>query len=213
MKFIQKIIPVALSICLMSCLGDKKVVNVSEIGDSSFVNKNFKGNLVNYAEGMSACDKISAIDIAKLYNASADLIHIEDPTKSDRYKKDLPPTCMIYLKTGASDFEWLRGSIGLKREIGKDEFMGDVAQAAGMGKDWEEAWSLKKSISKSSEWLPNMGMAALWNASKKQLEIKFDGYTLTVIPLKNRLNAAEKTAKRDYKKIAIAMVKAAGYIN
>ena len=91
--------------------------------------------------------------------------------------------------------------------------MGDVAEAVGAGKNWEEAWSLKKSISKSAEWIPNMGKAALWNARKKTLEIKFDGYNLLINPPKNILNKEETAKNRDYKEIAIEMAKSCGFIN
>ncbi len=202
-----------IAVSFTACMGDKKAINVQEIGDTSFVNTNFKTNLINYTDGMSACDKIVAASIASLYDVSPSLVHIEDPTKSDRYRKDIPPACMFFIETGANDYEWLRGSIAVNKEIGKDEFMGDVAEAAGSGTNWEEAWSLKKSISRSSEWLPNMGKAALWNEKKVMLEIKFDGYTLVVHPLKNILNKEEKTKNRNYKEIAISIAKAAGYIN
>ncbi|WP_405607694.1 hypothetical protein [Polaribacter sp. Asnod1-A03] len=196
-----------------SCFGDKKVTNVFEIGETSFINKNFKVNKINYTKGMSACNNITKEAIAKIYGVSASKVHVEDPTKSDRYKKDMAPACIFYVEEGDNDFMWLRGSIAVNREISKDEFMGDVAEAAGSGKNWEEAWSLKKSISKSAEWIPNLGKAALWNPKKGVLEIKFEGYTLVVNPLKNRLNKAETSKNRDYKKIAISMAKVGGYIN
>jgi hypothetical protein len=212
----NKISRVILSITILffsSCLGDKKAVNIAEMEDSTFINTNFKGNLINYEEGMSACDKISVEEIASLYNVTANLIHIEDPTKSDRYKKNMKPVCNFYLESGSSDFEWLRGSIGINREVGKDEYMGDVAEAVGSGENWDEAWAMKKAMSKSSEWIPNLGKAALWNESKKILEIKMEGYTLIIIPLKNRLNKTEVAKNRDYKKLALEMAKASGYIN
>lgn len=202
-----------IAISFTACTGDKKPANVQEIGDTSFVNTNFKNNLINYTEGMSACDKITPAFIASLYDVSSSLVHVEDPTKSDRYRKDIAPACMFFIKTGSNDYEWLRGSIAVNREVGADEFMGDIAEAAGNGENWEEAWSLKKSISRSSEWLPNMGKAALWNEKNVMLEIKFEGYTLIVEPLKNILNEDEKSKNRDYKTIAVAMAKAAGYIN
>ncbi len=120
---------------------------------------------------------------------------------------------MFFIKKGASDFQWLRGAIMIQREIGIEETMGDVAEAAGTGKNWEEAWRLKKAMSKSAEWLPNMGKAALWNPKKVVLEIKFEGYNLTIKPLKNILNEEEKTLNRDYKAIAVGMAKASGFIN
>lgn len=214
MKKLQFTLLLTISLLITSCFGDKKRVNISEMSDtSSFVNKNFKGNLINYSKGMSACNKISAEEIAKLYGVSANKVKTVDPTKmKERFKKNLPPSCAFFLESGEKDYLWLRGGIGIQREVGKDEFMGEVAEAAGNGKDWKQAWALKKSISKSAEWLPNMGQAALWNPAKNQLDIKFDGYTLTVNPLKNILNKEDVAKKRDYKKIAIAMAKAAGYI-
>jgi hypothetical protein len=197
---------------LQSCFGDKKPVNIQELGDTSFVNKNFKGNLINYAEGMSACAQLSASAVADLYGASAEEIHIEDPTKSDRYQKGTPPVCGLYLKSGDNDFEWLRGSIALQADVAKEEQMSEVAEAVGRTENWEEAWSLKKSMSKSAEWVDGLGLAALWFDQKNQLEIKFEGYTLVVNPLKNIANKKEVAANRDYKKVAIGMAKAAGYI-
>ncbi|MBU2927871.1 hypothetical protein [Winogradskyella psychrotolerans] len=200
------------TLLMSSCLGDKKVANVAEMNDTSFVNTNFKGNLINYAKGMSACKHISASAIAKLYDVSSDKVHIEDPTTSDRYKKDMEPMCLFYIKDGENDFQWLKGSLNIQREIRKDEMAYDVAKAAGNGEEWEEAWALNKSISKSSEWVSDMGMAAVWNSKKVELKIKFKGYILSIYPIKNKLNQAEVAKNRDYKNVAIAMAKASGFI-
>ena len=213
MKSIQKLILSTLSICLMSCLGDKKTINVSEMDDTNFVNKAFKGNLINYSKDMSACENISVSDIASIYKVSEDMVVFDDISKSNRRAPNTAPSCMFYIKTGDNDFEWLRGSMNIQREIGKDEMAYDIAKAAGNGVEWEEAWALNKSISKSSEWINDTGLATLWNESKKELKIKFKGYVLYVYPIKNRLNKAEVAKNRDYKKAAIAMAKAAGYIN
>lgn len=201
-----------ITILMSSCLGDKKAANVAEMNDNSFINENFRENGISYSKDMSACEIMSASDIASLYNVSESMIVFEDISKSDRRVPNSAPTCMFYLKDGASDFEWLRGSMNVQREIGKNETAYDIAKAAGNGEEWEEAWALNKSISKSSEWIENIGMAALWNDKKKELKIKFKGYTLNVYPLKNRLNKAEVSKNRDYKSIAIAMAKAAGFI-
>ena len=213
MKTIKITLTAGLILILMtSCLGDKKAVNISEMDDTNFVNQDFKGNLIDYTKGMSACSNISAGDIANLYSVSADKVHIEDPTTSDRYRKDMEPVCSFYIEDGENDFMWLRGSIALNREIDKDEMMGEIAEATGGGENWEEAWALKKSMSKSSEWIDDIGMAALWNERLAELKIKFDGYTLNVYPIKNKLNKAEVAKNRDYKKAAIEMAKAAGFI-
>ncbi|BAO75179.1 hypothetical protein [Winogradskyella sp. PG-2] len=203
----------SIMLVLNSCLGDKKTVEVSEMNDTSFVNKNFKGNLINYNKDNSACEQMSMSALANIYKVSQDEIHLMDNKKSDRFRKDIEPQCGFYIETSENDYEWLRGSIALFREIAKDEMMGEIAETAGSGENWEEAWALKKSMSKSSEWISDMGMAALWNERQKELKIKFDGYTLMVYPPKNITNKDEMSKNRDYKEVAIAMVKAAGYIN
>ena len=55
-------------------------------------------------------------------------------------------------------------------------------------------------------------MAAVWNANKTELKIKFKGYTLNVYPPTNKSYQDEVAKNRDYKNAAIAMAKAAGYI-
>jgi len=197
---------------LTSCFGDKKVADISQMNDTSFVNENFKGNRINYSEDMSACESISAADIALIYNVSEDNIVINDITKTDRRQPNSPPSCLFYIKTGDNDFEWLRGSMNIQREIKKDEMAYDVAKAAGNSEEWEEAWAINKSISKSSEWIKDLGMAAVWNQKKSELRIKFKGYTLNIYPIKNKLNQAEVAKNRNYKNVAIAMAKASGFI-
>lgn len=200
------------ALVLSSCLGDKKVMNTDEVGDISFVNKNFKDNLINYSKDMSACENMSPSSIASLYNVSENIVLFEDVSKSDRRVPNSPPICSFFIKDGENDFQWLRGSISIQREIGKDETAYDVAKAVGHGVEWKEAWALNKSISKSSVWLKGIGLAAVWNDKNKELKIKFKGYILYVNPLKNGLNKEEIAKNRDYKKVAIAMAKAAGYI-
>ncbi|MGC6431973.1 MAG: hypothetical protein ACON5F_13085 [Jejuia sp.] len=212
MKFKLCFTILTLATLMTSCLGDKKAVNVSELEDTSFVNENFKGNLINYNKD-SACEQMSLSTLATLYNVSEDKIRVLDNKNSDRFRKEVEPQCGFYIETSKNDYEWLRGSISLFREIKKNEMMGEIAEAAGGGEKWQEAWALQKSISKSAEWVDNLGMAALWNESKHELKIKFDGYTLMVYPPKNSLNKEEVAKNRDYKKIALAMAKAAGYTN
>ena len=115
---------VLLSIMLVlnSCLGDKKAVEVPEMNDtSSFVNKNFSANRINYNKNNSACEQMPLSTLANLYGVSVDKIHLIDNKKSDRFRKDIEPQCSFYIETGENDYEWLRGSMSLFREIGKDE--------------------------------------------------------------------------------------------
>jgi hypothetical protein len=214
MKTYQFVIASLLSIILISCVGDKKSIDIDEMSDtSSFVNKNFKGNLINFDNNKSACEGVSKGDIASLYNVSEDLITIVDNTKTDRRDPNSGPVCSFYLESGESDFMWLRGSMSIIKEVGKDEYMGEIAEAAGNGENWKEAWALQKSISESSEWVSDLGKAAVWKGSNKILKIKFDGYTLFINPLSSALNKEEKALNRDYKKLAIEMAKLTGYVN
>lgn len=201
------------TISFTGCIGDKKAINVSELNDTSFVNENFKGNLINYSKEMSACENMSASDIASMYQVSENVVVFEDISKSDRRAPNTPPICNFFIKDGENDFQWLRGSMNIQREINKNETAYDVAKAAGNGVEWEEAWALNKSMSKSSEWIQDMGLAAVWNERKTELKIKFEGYTLSIYPLKNRMNTGEVAKNRNYKEVAIALAKAAGYIN
>lgn len=212
-KIVKTLLSISVSLMIASCIGDKKQVDLKELKDSSFINKKFKGNLINYQEGMSACSGLSASEIAQLYGVSTEMVIIDDPHTNPQRQVTSTPMCAFFIKSGDSDFQWLRGSMSIEREISKEEFMGDVAEATGGGKNWEEAWNLKKSISKSSEWIFGVGKAAIWDKKKSTLEIKLDGYTLKIHPLKNVLNKEEVALKRDYRSLALSIAKAAGYIN
>lgn len=203
-----------LPLILMSCLGDKKSVDLDEASDtSSFINTDFKDNKINYQKGMSACDNLTAQDIASIYEVSVDKIKIDDPKKVPYLEETDTPVCQYYVKSGDSDFMWLRGSISVQREKTKDEYPDYAADQSEHSENWQDIWALQKSISESSEWVEDLGIAAVWKASKNELKIKFEGYTLIVYPPFNRLNETEKAENRDYKKAAIAIAEAAGYTN
>lgn len=159
-----------LMVLLISCFGDKKGINISELGDTSFVNKNFSGNRINYSKEMGACENITAADIASMYKASEDKVILNDIIKSDRRAPNTNPSCQFFIKTGASDFEWPRGSMSIVPDVKKDDDRIDIAEAAGHAENWEEAWALNKSISKSSEWIEDMGLAAVWKEKRKNLK-------------------------------------------
>lgn len=202
-----------IAIFLTSCLGDKKRIDIDEANDTtSFVNKDFKGNLIDYNKNMSACSKMNKADLAKLYDVSAEEIYWMDSASNERMQT-ISPTCNFRVMIGENEFNYLIGSMFVTKEVKQDEMMGEIAEAAGNGENWVEAWALQKSISKSSEWLQDMGKAAVWKGSKRELRVKFDGYTLTVVAPGAAFNQEEKARNRDYKSIAVSMAKSAGYIN
>lgn len=203
-----------LAIFTISCLGDKKSVDIDEANDtSSFINKDFKSNKIDYRKGMSACDNLTVKEIADIYDVSVDKVRLDDPKKVPYLEETDTPVCQCYIKSGDSDFIWLRGSISIQREKSKDEINQDRADVVEHSENWQEIWALQKSISESSEWVNGLGKAAVWKASKNQLKIKFDGYTLLVFPPFSRVNQDEVARERDYKKAAVAIAKAAGYTN
>ena len=207
----NKIYIVLWVVLLSSCLGDKKPVSQDEMAARGFINDNFKGNKIDFSKKTSACEQLVAPQIADLYQVAATDVLIQDAVNNNGNSSNVSPSCQFYIKTGDNDFEWLRGSMTVQPEIKKDEYMGEIAEATGAGENWQEAWALKKSMSNSAEWIPELGKAALWNPSKNLLEVKYDGYTLKVIPLRNKLNKIEVGKQRDYKKMAVEMVKLAGY--
>lgn len=212
MKLKHNLILSLFLVLLTSCFGDKKSIIGEDLGDTSFVNKNFKGNLINYKDGMSACDKLNSNVLMNLYDKTSEDIIITDPTKSDRYVNP-DPGCIIHIKMSDQKFDHLTGSIRVIKEVKSDDHMGDLAEATGVGENWEEAWTLKKSMQKSTEWLSGMGHAALWTEKKRKLEIKFEGYTLEIVAPGAAFNEFEKAKNRDYKSIAITIAKSAGFIN
>ena len=123
MKLLQRLTLIAFLGLLASCFGDKKMTDIEEIGDTSFVNKNFKGNRINYSEDKSACEQMSLSTLANLYGVSVDKIRLMDNKKSDRFRKNIEPQCGFYVETSENDYEWLRGSISLFREFFQGETM------------------------------------------------------------------------------------------
>ena len=212
MKLLKITLLLFCAILFSNCLGDRQSIIGQDFDDTSFVNKSFKGNRVDYKEGMSACDLLKTSTLGQLYKRSAEDVIITDPTKSNRFVNPAP-SCTIHVKLSEQRGDHLTGYISVYREVAPDEFMGDVAEATGNGNEWEESWAMKKAMYKTTEWLPNMGKAALWSAKKRRLEIKFDGYTLDVVAPGAAFHTEEQTRNRDYKSIAIAMAKEAGFID
>jgi hypothetical protein len=196
MKYSFLIFSILLFFACNNPIGDKKsgIDSVNEIGNTSFVNKKFSGNIINYNSDLNPCQTLGKDALAKLYQVSSEEVHVIEGNKSNQ-------VCTYRVLFGGNESNLLIGSIAIRPD-NPDNEVGT----------WEERWSIQKVTSKSSEYLPNMGKAALWKGSKRTLSIKFEGYTLEIYAPGSAINVKEKKKNRDYKSIAIGMAKAAGFL-
>jgi len=183
----KKCILLSLTIVLLSsCFGDKKSAIGTTFSDDSFVNKNFKGNKLAFADIDSPCQYISQESLAKYYGTSTDRIILIGGNSQSK-------TCTLRVQLSDQEFDYLTGSLYFFEEPNKRSD----------GTTWEDDWQLQKEISKSSEWISNVGKAGLYKASKRELLVKFDDYTMSVIAPGSAVNQVEKSKNRDYKTIAL----------
>ncbi|WP_143592051.1 hypothetical protein [Tenacibaculum holothuriorum] len=196
MKSIFKItVLCCLSVLFVSCFGDKKTAIGTDFNDTSFVNKSFKNNKVNFSNLNNSCQFVSKNQIAKLYNVTEDKVQI--------IGNELSKSCTIRVLISDNNFDFLTGAISFYKTPDK---LDD-------GSTWVDSWQLKKGLSKSSVWIKNMGKAALYNAKKRTLFIKFNNYTMELIAPGSDFNQIEKAKKRDYKTIALTLAKNTPLLN
>lgn len=105
--------------------------------------------------------------------------------------------CTIRIQLSDQEFDYITGTIKFYKEANKRSD----------GTKWEEDWQLQKGISKSAQWISNMGKAAMYKNVKRELLVKFDEYTMSVVAPGSAFKKKEKELERDYEKIAIAMAK------
>lgn len=187
----KKIIGFSFFIALLTgCFGDKKTAIGTNFNDISFVNKNFKGNTLEFSAITTPCKYISKESLATLYKVSKDQVYLMGGNSSSK-------TCTIRVKISDAKYDYITGSIHFYEELDKTED----------GSTWVEMWQIQKGTSKSSEWIPNLGKASFYKGSKRELRVKFDNYVLSVMAPGSAFNEVEKSKNRDYKKIALAMAK------
>ena len=196
MKYIILFFSIPLLFACDNPVGDKKsaINSIDEIGNTSFVNKKFKGNSIDYNPSLNPCQMLGKEALAKLYNVGTEEIQVIEGNVNNQ-------TCTYRVLLGGGEFNFLTGALVIRPDTPNND----------MG-TWEEQWSIQKATSKSSEYLSNMGKAALWKDNKRILMIKFDGYTLEVNAPGSAINEDEKKKNRNYKSIAIGMAKTAGFI-
>jgi hypothetical protein len=185
----KKTIVFSLIVCLFSaCFGDKKSAIGTDFNNTNFINKSFKGNKLEFSAITKPCNYVSKVTLAKLYNTTEAQVHLIGGNS-------LSKTCTIRVKISDSEYDYITGSVHFYEELDK----------TADGSTWIETWQIQKNVSKSSRWIPNLGKAAFYKGSKRELRIKFDNYVLSVMAPGPAFNEVEKSKNRDYKKIALTM--------
>ena len=198
MKKLRIVFMLLVAILFTACFGDKKAVIGADLSNTAFVNKSFKGNTIAFDEVTDVCNLIKVEKLAGLYDVPTSNIVIVG--QGDVVQQQNVKTCMVRVKLDETDWNFLTGTISIFKDDNTNE-------------NWEESWSMKKAMSKSGKWIPNMGKAALFTSAKRKLAIKFDGYVLEIIAPGAPFNKEEQARNRDFEKITLQIVKDLGFIN
>lgn len=158
--------------------GDKANTIGATFDDAgSLENQTFTGNKIGPEGGNRPCAYLQKLDIATMLG-----VPVEQVSKGEDLARKTCSFTIIYDEAGDRP-DYTTAGISFQQEITGDE------------EAWRDSWSAQKTISKSSEWVPNLGWAALWNPSAGQLRVKFDGYTLMVTAPKGPGKNADKSLK------------------
>lgn len=185
--------------------GDKASIIGADFGDTSFVNEKFSGNKKNYEAVQNPCEIINASQVSKRYKVAPEAVMMDNAVERGNTK-----SCRFLIKMSDEKFDHLTGVIAVHAEISEENDLGGIAQATGSGTDWIEAWEMKKMLSKSSEYIPDLGKAVIWFGAKRHLLIKLEGYSLSITTPGSAFNEKEKALNRDYKSIALEIAKSSG---
>ncbi|WP_420572282.1 hypothetical protein [Kordia sp.] len=181
-----------ISYTFTACFGDKETIIGQELGDTNFVNKNFKGNKVAFSElPKNMCTYLSQAKLKELYPDSKKILFDDGKTFASK-------NCRFLVYVGENEYDYLSGTIFAAENI--------IAE----GEDWKQTWELKKKMSKSSEYISGLGEAAIWIGKKRELSVKMDGYIITINVPGSPFNKEEIAKKRDYKSIAIKIANNTG---
>jgi hypothetical protein len=161
--------------------------DLSEKG--GFENTYFTGNKIELANFTQPCQYISKAILASMMSIPVEKVDY----RAIPARKNCVYTIIFNDDADAPDYT----TTGLAL----------IQEVTGVEDEWRDNWSVKKAVSKSAVWVPNLGKAAIWNSPNRTLEVKFDGYSLLITapqgPGKDPINS---------KKWAIEMVRLDGFV-
>ena len=191
MKLLSQTLLFILALAFTACSHDDKASAITAEFESadSFENAYFTGNKIELASFTQPCQYISKAIMASMLSIPVEKVDYRPDTHTKRC------AYTIIYDQEADKPDYTTASISLHQEV------------TGVESEWKDNWSANKAISKSAEWVPNLGKAAIWKGASLQLDVKFDGYTLTVIAPRGPGKDESKS-----KKWAIEMAKLAGFV-
>ncbi len=180
-------------------------------GSVTLENASFAGNKLDYDPMMNGCGNLTTDQLAQHYEvqtsqAIADDFRFAYGRTPDANSK---PGCTFRITFDEDKYDYLSGGASYIPDVKDSEGFNEVMQIQGHGENWLEAWELDQQIS-GSETVPDIGKAALWNSKKRELKIRFEGYTAFIVAPGSAINAQESAKNRDYKSIAISLAKQIG---
>ncbi|WP_430409788.1 hypothetical protein [Kordia sp.] len=181
-----------ISFILTGCFGDKDTIIGKELGDTSFINKNFSGNKIAFAAlPKNMCSYINEAKIKELYPDATKILFDDGKTFQTK-------SCRFLVYNSEEEYNYLSGAIFA------------VEDQLAEGENWKETWELKKKVSKSSEFVSGLGKTAIWVGKKRELFIKMDGYMITITVPGSTFKEEEVAKNRDYKSIALKIANSTG---
>ena len=194
MKVTNLVLMLSLSMILISCMGDKKSLIGQSFGDTSFINASFKGDPTPYeAIPDNLCSKLPKSLIQKYFPESNKILYDDGKTFKGKNCR-----CLVYL--GEGEFEYVPARLSVREDAFEDP------------EAWIEQWELLKLTSKSSEYIPDLGKAAIWKESKKELTIKMDKYDIYITTPYSNLFQEGVQKEKDHKAMAIEIAKQSGLL-
>ena len=190
MKFIKQILTIIfITLLLSSCFGDKKTAVGQDFDTDDFENTNFEGNKVNFKDlPQNMCSYLNSEAILNQYSNGTSVTY-------DDGKRFGGKNCNFKITFFDTASSFSMGSIFIVENLPESET------------NWKEDWEFQKKMKSSTAYVSNLGKAAIWYAKQRKLDIKMDGYTISITAPIPWTSATEFDKNAALKDVAIALAK------